>query len=221
VSGLSLVSIGASLALLGLHLLAEARGLGPLRALGKLGASLGFVALALSLGIDSGFDRLVLAALILSLVGDALLLSAARPMFLGGLVAFLLAHVAYAVAFLSRGDIPPWPLPLLALGVGLVLRWLWPHLGSMKGPVVAYCLVISAMLWLALGVPSALVRWGAALFYVSDLTVARDRFVRPAFANRLVGLPLYYAAQVLLALSAGAARQERIAPVLDLPGLFR
>ena len=40
---------------------------------------------------------------------------------------------------------------------------------------------------------------GALAFVASDLFVARDRFVSPAFANRLLGLPLYYAAQMLLA----------------------
>jgi hypothetical protein len=45
------------------------------------------------------------------------------------------------------------------------------------------------------------VRLGALLFAASDLAVARDQFVRPGLANRMVGLPLYYAAQVLLALA--------------------
>jgi hypothetical protein len=38
-------------------------------------------------------------------------------------------------------------------------------------------------------------------FYLSDLAVARDRFVARAFVNRLWGLPLYYAAQILFAVS--------------------
>ncbi|MBI5070066.1 MAG: lysoplasmalogenase [Deltaproteobacteria bacterium] len=195
--------IAATALCLALHLYAEARGRPVLRALTKLAASLGFVGLALALGVDAPFDRLVLAALLLSLLGDALLLSAARPMFLAGLVAFLLAHVAYAVAFLGEGSIPPWPLPLLALGVGLVLRWLWPHLGPMKGPVVAYCVVIAVMVAAAMGVASAEVRAGAVLFFLSDLLVARDRFVAPGLANRAVGLPLYYGAQLLLASAVG------------------
>jgi hypothetical protein len=33
--------------------------------------------------------------------------------------------------------------------------------------------------------------------------VARQRFVAPAFANRLYGLPLYYLGQFLLAFSVG------------------
>jgi len=41
-----------------------------------------------------------------------------------------------------------------------------------------------------------------ALFYVSDLSVARDRFVARAFVNRARGLPAYYAAQVLMAWAA-------------------
>ena len=73
----------------------------------------------------------------------------------------------------------------------------------MRGPVLAYTAVISAMLVLGAGSRNPLVPWGALLFYLSDLTVARDRFVRPGLSNRVVGLPMYYAAQVVLALSAG------------------
>lgn len=199
----SWLCVAATAALLGLHLLAEARGLRSLRGATKVGASLGFIGLALVLGVDSGFDRWVLAALCLSLLGDALLLSARRPAFLAGLVAFLLAHVAYAAAFAGRAELLRWPvLPLLA-GVALILRWLWPHLGDMRGPVVAYCLVIAAMVWLAMGMAAPAVRLGAVLFFLSDMAVARDRFVAPGFGNRLVGLPLYYAAQLLLASAVG------------------
>jgi len=44
---------------------------------------------------------------------------------------------------------------------------------------------------------------GALLFGASDLFVARERFIEPGFRNRLFGLPLYYAGQLLLALSSG------------------
>ena len=43
----------------------------------------------------------------------------------------------------------------------------------------------------------------AVAFYLSDVSVARDRFVAPGFGNRIWGLPLYYAAQLLFALSTG------------------
>ena len=53
---------------------------------------------------------------------------------------------------------------------------------------------------------------GAVLFAVSDISVARDQFVRPAFINRLWGLPLYYAAQLLLAGSVSLGGAVRLAP---------
>jgi uncharacterized membrane protein YhhN len=194
------VPLAAAVALLvAAHLVAEARGARAARAATKAGASLGFVLLALALGVDGPAERCLLAGLVLSVAGDVLLLSARRPAFLAGLGAFLLAHVAYAAAFAALGTPSPWVTLPIAAAIPAVLAWLWPHLGPMRLPVVAYCLVISAMLWLALGVARPEIRAGAALFYASDLLVARDRFVRPGFANRLVGLPLYYAAQLLLA----------------------
>jgi uncharacterized membrane protein YhhN len=196
------VAAGAVALLLAVHLVAERRGARALRAATKVGASLAFVALAVARGVEGRFGAAILAGLVLSVAGDALLLSARRTAFLAGLVAFLLAHVAYAVAFAGVAHPSPGPALAVALATGAVLAWLWRGLGSMRGPVIAYCLVISVMLWLALGVGRPLVRAGALLFYLSDLLVARDRFVRPGFANRVVGLPLYYAGQVLLALAA-------------------
>ncbi|MFT3914544.1 MAG: lysoplasmalogenase [Anaeromyxobacteraceae bacterium] len=203
---MTLAPVAAAALLLAVHLAAEARGQAAARALGKVGASLAVIALALARGAAGGgaLDQALLAGLCLSTVGDALLLSPARTAFLAGLVAFLLAHVAYAAGFATVLAAPAaWAAAPLGVAFALVLRWLWPHLGTMRAPVVAYCVVISLMVWLALGTGRGTVIAGALLFYVSDLTVARDRFVKEAFANRLVGLPLYYAAQVLLALSTG------------------
>jgi uncharacterized membrane protein YhhN len=69
--------------------------------------------------------------------------------------------------------------------------------------VRAYVVVISAMVASAAGAfgadggPALLA--GAAGFFASDLAVARERFVAPSFTNKLWGLPLYYASQLLLA----------------------
>jgi uncharacterized membrane protein YhhN len=194
-------AVAAVAILLAAHLAAEARGAAIPRAVTKVGASLGFVAIALLGGVEGAFEGGILAGLVLSVAGDALLLSDRRPFFLAGLVAFLLAHVAYAAAFAGVARPVAWTALPLAAALALALRWLWPHLGTMKAPVVVYCLVITAMVWLALGVERQEVRLGAVLFYLSDLLVARDRFVRPGLGNRLVGLPLYYAAQVLFALA--------------------
>ena len=49
----------------------------------------------------------------------------------------------------------------------------------------------------------ALILGGAVAFYLSDLFVARDRFVSEGITNRVIGLPLYYGGQYLLAFSVG------------------
>lgn len=84
---------------------------------------------------------------------------------------------------------------------------------NFKAPVVAYVVVILGMCIAAAGHAFADTRFaglaGALLFAASDLSVARDRFVRQAYVNRLWGWLTYFAAQLVLAWSvadfAGAA----------------
>jgi uncharacterized membrane protein YhhN len=190
---------------LGVHLWAEAAGRPVARAASKAAASGSFMAVAATCGPQGRYGLLVFAALLCSAAGDLLLLAEGRRSFLAGVAAFLLAHVAYSAAFAPAARISPFLAVILAAAGAAVVRWLWPRLGDMRLPVLAYAAAISVMLLLALGVSSPLVRWGALLFYLSDLAVARDRFVRPGLGNRLVGLPLYYAGQVLLAISTGPA----------------
>jgi uncharacterized membrane protein YhhN len=204
----SILAVVACAAFVAGLLLAERRQARVARAVCKLGASSAFVVLALSLGAAAtSYGKLVLVALLLSWAGDALLLSSAERVFFGGLVAFLLAHVAYAVAFWTTG--PPALVVLAALaGFGatgaVTLRWLWPYLtAGDRPPVSAYVLVIVVMCAAATGSSSAVGSLvpavGAACFMASDVAVARDRFVVRSLANRLWGLPLYFFAQLLLA----------------------
>lgn len=171
-------------------------------------ASLGFLVAATSAGaFDSGYGRWVMGALVLSFAGDVLLIPTARASFLAGLVAFLLGHLAFAAAFGVRGlDAAGVALAALAVApaAALALRWLWPHVEPpLRGPVLAYVAVISAMVLAAAGTVAAAPRptllAGAVAFYVSDLAVARQRFVARTFWNKSWGLPLYYGAQLLLA----------------------
>lgn len=185
------------------HLWAEATARPRARAALKVAASCGFVALG-ALSAQGRYGALVVAGLGLSAVGDALLLSTAERAFLAGVGAFLLAHLAYAAAFAPGVRISPVAAAVLAVAGSAVLAWLWQRLGTMRLPVLVYTAVISLMLLYGLGTARPLVPWGAALFYLSDLSVARDRFVSPGLANRMIGLPMYYAAQVLLALSTGS-----------------
>jgi uncharacterized membrane protein YhhN len=173
------------------------------RAMAKTACALSFVGVGLAGGVHGRYATLVVVALVLSAAGDVLLLARTERAFLGGLASFLLAHVAYAAAFAPLSSRPPLLFPVVLAAVAGVLAWLWPHLGAMRLPVLAYCGVIGVMVWLAIGVPDPLVRLGALLFFVSDLFVARGRFVRPGKLNQLLGWPLYFGGQFLLALSAG------------------
>ncbi len=180
--------------------------------LAKPAAAACFVTAALAFGaLDSAYGRMVLAGLVLSLCGDVLLIPEAKPgAFQTGVAAFGLGHVAYLAAFLLRFEsavLAAVCAAVAALALVRVFRWLRPHLrADMVIPVRAYMGVISAMLVAAAGAApsSPAILAGASLFYVSDLAVARDRFVASGFANRVFGLPLYFAAQLVL---AGTVRQ--------------
>ena len=158
---------------------------------------------------------LIVAGLVLGLVGDVCLALGGEAPFKAGLVAFLLGHLAYVVAFAGLTPLGQWINPgLLAICAlsGIVFLWLRPGLGQMLVPVLAYIVVITLMLIGALAaifnpaLPPAgawLVFAGAAAFYLSDLLVARDRFKTNHYHNRLLGLPLYYGGQFLIAFSVG------------------
>lgn len=92
------------------------------------------------------------------------------------------------------------------VGLG-VLRWLAPHRpAELAAPLVVYVVVIGVMVTTAFGTlglePDPRIPIGAAVFAGSDILVARQQFVRRSIANRLVGLPAYFVAQILFALSA-------------------
>jgi uncharacterized membrane protein YhhN len=177
-----------------------------LETVSKTAASLGFVALgAAGMGRGDPVAAWLVGGLALCALGDVLLIS--DRSFDAGVIAFLLGHVAYIVAFHQARPMADWDLRLAAPPalVGFAAEvWLWPHLGSRRPAVTAYIVVISTMVWGALTaapVLGAALTVGAVLFFLSDLAVARQRFVTPEFLNRAVGLPMYYAGQVLVALS--------------------
>jgi uncharacterized membrane protein YhhN len=164
---------------------------------------------------DIRYFQILLGGLIFCLAGDIFLALQHERMFFLGLVSFLTGHLFYVACFFYVTGMTLWTLAgLIITGiVGLpIYGWLKPNLGDMKLPVIAYIVVISLMVGSAvsvLGYPAihfscrAMIFSGALLFYVSDIFVARQRFIKDAFTNRLIGLPLYYAGQFLLAFSVG------------------
>lgn len=198
----------------GALLLAEARGAVVLKAISKTLASLGFLGAALAQGaLSTGPGAVLFAGLVLSLLGDVFLLGRSNKAFLAGLGSFLLAHVTFGISFgmrpLATSGLLFAAVPLVALLV-FVRGWLMPHVkGPMRGPVVVYILAIAAMVALAAGAAfggdTGWLLVGAVMFLISDLAVARDRFIAPGVSNRLWGLPLYYGAQLVLAWTSGGA----------------
>lgn len=188
---------------------AERRGSLLGKAIFKPLASLGFVGVALGrLAAGEAVSGLLLAGLVLGAVGDALLIPRSRRAFVAGMGAFMAGHLCYAALFLGRG-VDGGAMAVTALGllaVGLPgMRWLWGRMDEprLRVPVAVYAVIIGGMAATAVGTwahsrADALLL-GATLFVASDLAVARNRLIQPAFLNRLVGLPLYYAGQCLLA----------------------
>jgi uncharacterized membrane protein YhhN len=82
-------------------------------------------------------------------------------------------------------------------------------------PVLLYVLVITVMAsgaWTVFWKSSlqisgrTLILAGSLCFYVSDVFVARHKFIKEEYRNRLLGLPLYYAGQFMLAFSIGLVK---------------
>lgn len=186
-------------------------------ALAKLIASTAFVTLAWCGGaLDSVFGRLILAGLVFSWCGDMALVGASEAHFLGGLVAFLLAHVAYVSAFVAHGYQRSWvvatAIPITVIAIA-VWAWLEPYTAAnLSIPVRAYIAVISLMVIFAVGTRGVSGSWlivtGATLFFLSDLSVAALRIVQTDVATYVIGLPFYYAGQVCLALSVSQSRSH-------------
>ncbi len=211
---LLLGGVGATVAFSILLLLFEARDFRAGIWFSKPVAAAGFIACALGFGaLESDYGIKILVGLCLSWLGDVLLMAGGRGrIFLLGIASFFLAHCAYIVAFL--GLAPDWEISamagvVMAVLLALFMRWIWAYLeGSFRGAVLAYVVVIGIMVALAAGASAttanpALVA-GALLFAVSDVFVARDRFVQQGFVNRKWGLPLYFLAQLVLAASVAS-----------------
>ena len=157
----------------------------------------------------SKLGALLLGALACSWAGDLLMMTG---LFLGGLGAFLMAHVCYGAAFLGGGGgqrVTPGKLAgwlLLAAFGGAMLWLLTPHLDdALRVPVYCYMAVILGMGALAVDrhgrtAPQSfwLVAVGAALFIASDSVIALNKFVAPVPGARALIMASYTLAQFLI-----------------------
>jgi uncharacterized membrane protein YhhN len=175
----------------------------------KMVASTAVIGLVLVLNpARSAYLVLVIVALVASWVGDLALSYEGRTPFVVGLVAFAGAHVAYIAAFVARSALDATTLvvagAVMTIFAIVVIRWLSPHRpAELKIPIIVYVIIISTMVATAFAtnatMPDVWIPIAAVAFAVSDLFVARQRFVTPSRTNRLVGLPLYFMAQTIFA----------------------
>lgn len=186
-------------------------------------ASLAVLALRTSPPIASHYRSLVGLALLLSTVGDVLLMLP-EDRFVAGLAAFLGAHVAYLAAFASRAALLRHRAGVIgyAAVATVVLALVLPVVGGLlRSAIIAYVIVIALMAaqatsWM-LDAPTdrsaRLAAVGASLFVASDALLALDRFVLIIPARDVLVLTPYWLGQACLALSV--ARPP--APSLRLP----
>jgi uncharacterized membrane protein YhhN len=154
--------------------------------------------------VDYGAQLLV--GLVLCLVGDVVLLGRSDRAFLGGLIAFLAAHVAYIAAFRRiPGEAPIWwgVLTVAIVVAAVIVTAILPILrasGRDGIPLLVYALVVGGMAALAWATGLVVVGIGATLFLASDALIAFDRFVRPVAWGQLVVHITYHLGQLLIVL---------------------
>lgn len=157
------------------------------------------------------FSRFVVMGVMLSVVGDVALLSPSDRAFMAGLAAFLLAHLAYIFAFWQAAVWSPSVIVAAFLTLATsaaLLGAIWGGARGLHVPTVLYGLVISGMVIAAVATLGGSLRAapfaaaGAVLFYVSDASLAINRFRRPIPYASVFTLGIYWIGQVGIALAA-------------------
>lgn len=154
----------------------------------------------------TGYSFFVLTALILSLVGDVILMNEKSNLFTHGLLFFLLAHISYIFAFSIGYEFRYWNGAVAA--VLLILNLALFYKIRVRSAFL-YGLVLSTMVFFAFSglnggysLKGLLLVLGAVLFFSSDTILAVDRFYRPIPHSTVVTWLLYALAQLCFALTA-------------------
>ena len=184
-----------------------------LRCLCKPIAAACFLSVAYVCGAASSvYGQLVFAGLMFSFIGDcALLKYGAGRLFGFGVSAFLLAHIAYGLAFAKLAEIPLVLASSLfaAALLGGALKPLWIKASDkgvkMDSLISAYTATIGIMAILAGAAAYTSghysIALAASLFVISDVCVGKNRFGPSSLRQFWVITPFYFAAQWLFALS--------------------
>jgi uncharacterized membrane protein YhhN len=160
------------------------------------------VAVTLDPSVSSTIRWWMVAGLVLSLAGDVFLLSSER-WFLAGLGSFLVGHLAYVVGLQLAPTSLGWTLIGLAVvivavfvgGRAMLQRVDLDEAKGLIGPVIAYVVIISAMVVSAFGTAAVFAIVGSLLFYFSDATLAWNRFAEKRRWGPLTVMVTYHLGQ--------------------------
>ncbi len=147
---------------------------------------------------DNKVELLVAFGLLSGALGDFFL--EFDRFFIPGMGAFLLGHIFYVLGFYKMGGIPSFGIifVLLLTGIGYFL-FLKRFLSKEKLAVFLYVLAISTMV--AFSSVNVVAFSGAILFFLSDLLLSYDKYVKRIPNRDLLVLLLYFAGQLLITLS--------------------
>jgi uncharacterized membrane protein YhhN len=174
----------------------------------KPAVMVGLIAFAVTLRPVSSAERwFFVVALALGLASDVFLMLP-RDMFLAGLVAALVEHVAYIAGFRAR-DFHAGLLAIATLiALASVAIFLPPIVRAVRraqpalvAPILAYVAVFVVMVMSAGGTGSLIALVGALLFFYSDAVLAWNRFVKPLPYGRVINIVPYHLGEALLVLS--------------------
>ena len=194
---MSSISLAAFVILAATDWLAVARGWKPLEYFAKPATLAALLVYAASGDAASVW---LLLALGFSLLGDVFLMLPA-DLFLAGLTAFLIAHVAYILDFNVSVTARLVCLVItLAAASPLAVRVMRAIDDvALRSAVALYMGIIALMVASAFASGNVLAAVGATLFFVSDALIAWDRFVTPRTWARIAIIITYHLGQLGLA----------------------
>ncbi len=144
--------------------------------------------------------RWLISALLLCMLGDALLAWDGSTLFIYGLAAFLAGHICYLLAMRPYTQLrAALILPYTVLAAA-VLSLMWPNLGAIALPVLLYIVVLLAMsfaTWCSGGSNRWLIA-GGLVFVCSDSLLGLNKFYQPIPAADTLIMLTYYTAQYAL-----------------------
>lgn len=180
---------------------------------------------------EKPYCKWMLAALIMSFIGDVALVLPGTGFFLLGMAAFGTAQAFFSIAFWKKHKPDKRTLVLFVCLFACTLLYMLLRPGfdfkSILPFCILYALLITFMLSMALTLPAAsvckkqriAVICGACLFFISDFVLIHEVFLTdPPMVLKLINSLTYFPAQVMLAQSMALYEPVQAPPVCESIG---